>query len=217
MLQRTLDTPINELPISVRVHNCLINLGIVTVRDLLQKTEADLRRCPNFGGVSLRELKSVLDSMGLELARVPSPIRPTWVAGLPTYIVLEIERATDQFHKRRVEIETRKWTQKQNKKLRARKKTASEQSIATAEGRARYRERDRIIVLLRDAGQTFVWIGKVLSVSGNRISQIYCTIKWRQKREAERQAARAKVRADASSEADDGHPLTGTDDGPRNV
>jgi hypothetical protein len=183
-MSNNLDTPIDELPIGIRVYNCLKNQNIATVGDLLQRTEDDLLRTPNFAGVSLRELKSVLDSMGLELPRTPPPVPgPTSSGNLPSYIVKEIDRATAQFRNKRVGIETRRWAQRQSKEQRERrKKTGSEQSIAIAEKRAMYLERDRIIVLLREAGQTFRWIGKLLSISSARASQIYFVTKRRQAR-----------------------------------
>jgi hypothetical protein len=187
-MTNNLDTSIDELPISVRVYNCLKNQNIATVGDLLQKTETDLLRTPNFAGVSLRELRGVLDSMGLELPRAPPPVPgPMSLGNLPSYIVKEIDRATTQFRNRRVGIEARRWAQQQNKARRVRyKKTANEQSIAVAEKRARYLERDRIILLLHEAGQTYSWIGKLFSISPNRASQICFVTKRRQERQAQR-------------------------------
>jgi hypothetical protein len=63
-----LDLPINTvLPgMSVRTTNCLKNDNIVTLRDLMEKTEAELLRTPNFGWKSLIELKERLLPLGLE-------------------------------------------------------------------------------------------------------------------------------------------------------
>jgi hypothetical protein len=183
-----LDTPIDELPLGIRVYNCLKNQNIATVGDLLQKTETELLRQPNFAGVSLRELKGVLAEMGLHLPQDLPPVPgPTSLGNLPSHIIREIDRATIQFRNRRVGIEARRWAQQQNKARRERyKKTANEQSIAIAEKRARYLERDRIILLLHEAGQTFRWIGKLFSISPNRVSQIYVVTKRRQERQAQR-------------------------------
>ena len=58
---------VDELILSVRSANCLKNDGIVYVGDLVQKTEAEMRRTPNFGRRSLDEIKEVLVQMGLHL------------------------------------------------------------------------------------------------------------------------------------------------------
>jgi DNA-directed RNA polymerase subunit alpha len=72
---RTPDIPFNaallkkvdELELSVRSANCLKNDNIVYIGDLIQKTEAEMLRTPNFGRKSLNEIKEVLASMGLHL------------------------------------------------------------------------------------------------------------------------------------------------------
>ena len=43
------------------------NDNIVYIGDLVQKTEADMLRTPNFGRKSLNEIKEVLTTMGLNL------------------------------------------------------------------------------------------------------------------------------------------------------
>ena len=53
--------------LSVRSANCLKNDNIVYIGDLIQKTEAEMLRTPNFGRKSLNEIKEVLASMGLHL------------------------------------------------------------------------------------------------------------------------------------------------------
>ncbi|MGC6391180.1 MAG: DNA-directed RNA polymerase subunit alpha [Alphaproteobacteria bacterium] len=58
---------VDELELSVRSANCLKNDNIVYIGDLLQKTEAELLRTPNFGRKSLNEIKEVLSHMGLHL------------------------------------------------------------------------------------------------------------------------------------------------------
>ena len=52
---------------SVRSANCLKNDNIVYIGDLIQKTEAEMLRTPNFGRKSLNEIKEVLATMGLTL------------------------------------------------------------------------------------------------------------------------------------------------------
>jgi DNA-directed RNA polymerase alpha subunit len=64
---------VDELELSVRSANCLKNDNIVYIGDLIQKTEAEMLRTPNFGRKSLNEIKEVLASMGLHLGmEVPS-------------------------------------------------------------------------------------------------------------------------------------------------
>ncbi|EPX84250.1 DNA-directed RNA polymerase subunit alpha [Rubellimicrobium thermophilum DSM 16684] len=58
---------VDELELSVRSANCLKNDNIVYIGDLIQKTEAEMLRTPNFGRKSLNEIKEVLSSMGLHL------------------------------------------------------------------------------------------------------------------------------------------------------
>jgi len=58
---------VDELELSVRSANCLKNDNIVYIGDLIQKTEAEMLRTPNFGRKSLNEIKVVLSGMGLHL------------------------------------------------------------------------------------------------------------------------------------------------------
>ncbi len=58
---------VDELELSVRSANCLKNDNIVYIGDLVQKTEAEMLRTPNFGRKSLNEIKEVLAHMGLHL------------------------------------------------------------------------------------------------------------------------------------------------------
>ena len=58
---------VDELELSVRSANCLKNDNIVYIGDLVQKTEAEMLRTPNFGRKSLNEIKDVLSQMGLHL------------------------------------------------------------------------------------------------------------------------------------------------------
>jgi DNA-directed RNA polymerase subunit alpha len=58
---------VDELELSVRSANCLKNDNIVYIGDLVQKTEGEMLRTPNFGRKSLTEIKQVLEQMGLHL------------------------------------------------------------------------------------------------------------------------------------------------------
>lgn len=64
---RNLLRKVDELELSVRSANCLKNDNIVYIGDLVQKTEAEMLRTPNFGRKSLNEIKEVLTQMGLHL------------------------------------------------------------------------------------------------------------------------------------------------------
>lgn len=64
---RNLLRKVDELELSVRSANCLKNDNIIYIGDLVQKSEADMLRTPNFGRKSLNEIKEVLSHMGLHL------------------------------------------------------------------------------------------------------------------------------------------------------
>ncbi|MHC4623112.1 MAG: tetratricopeptide repeat protein [Planctomycetota bacterium] len=62
-----LSKPAEDLNLSVRARKCMQKLNIRTVEDLVQKTEAELLGCKNFGVTSLNEVKKALTSLGLSL------------------------------------------------------------------------------------------------------------------------------------------------------
>ncbi|MCB1563747.1 MAG: DNA-directed RNA polymerase subunit alpha [Alphaproteobacteria bacterium] len=64
---RNLLRKVEELELSVRSANCLKNDNIIYIGDLVQKSEGDMLRTPNFGRKSLNEIKEVLSTMGLHL------------------------------------------------------------------------------------------------------------------------------------------------------
>jgi len=66
-INKNLLMKVDELELSVRSANCLKNDNIIYIGDLVQKTEAEMLRTPNFGRKSLNEIKEVLSSMGLRL------------------------------------------------------------------------------------------------------------------------------------------------------
>ena len=59
--------PVSELDLSVRSRRIIDLLKIKTIGDLVNKTEAELLGCPNFGQTSLNEIKTKLDELGLAL------------------------------------------------------------------------------------------------------------------------------------------------------
>jgi DNA-directed RNA polymerase subunit alpha len=64
---RNLLRKVDELELSVRSANCLKNDNIIYIGDLVQKSEGEMLRTPNFGRKSLNEIKEVLTQMGLTL------------------------------------------------------------------------------------------------------------------------------------------------------
>jgi DNA-directed RNA polymerase subunit alpha len=67
MFNKNLLRKVDELELSVRSANCLKNDNIIYIGDLVQKTEQEMLRTPNFGRKSLNEIKEVLTQMGLHL------------------------------------------------------------------------------------------------------------------------------------------------------
>jgi len=64
---KILRTPINDFELSVRSRNCLSNMGIRSLGDLVNKSEAELLSFKNFGETSLMEIKEILRNKGLRL------------------------------------------------------------------------------------------------------------------------------------------------------
>jgi DNA-directed RNA polymerase subunit alpha len=78
---------VDELELSVRSANCLKNDAIEYIGDLVQKSEGDMLRTPNFGRKSLNEIKEVLTIMGLHLGMQ--------VEGWPPENIQELARKVD--------------------------------------------------------------------------------------------------------------------------
>jgi len=57
--------PIEELELSVRAHNCLINAGVKKILDLVNIQEEDVLKIKNFGRKSLNEVKASMKAFGL--------------------------------------------------------------------------------------------------------------------------------------------------------
>jgi DNA-directed RNA polymerase subunit alpha len=67
IFNENLDRSVDELELSVRSYNCLKNADIRTIRELVQKSEAEMLKTKNFGRKSLNEIKEILSTMGLRL------------------------------------------------------------------------------------------------------------------------------------------------------
>lgn len=66
-IRSILDTPVEELELSVRSSNCLKNANIKTIGDLTRRTEEDIAKTRNFGKKSLQEIKEKLQEWNLSL------------------------------------------------------------------------------------------------------------------------------------------------------
>jgi DNA-directed RNA polymerase subunit alpha len=66
-IRAILDTPVEELELSVRSSNCLRNANIRTIGDLTRKTEDEIAKTRNFGKKSLLEIKEKLQERNLSL------------------------------------------------------------------------------------------------------------------------------------------------------
>jgi DNA-directed RNA polymerase subunit alpha len=60
----------DDFDMSIRARNCLMQLNIKTIGDLISKTEAEMLGVKNFGVTSLTEIKQVLDSLGLGFRKI---------------------------------------------------------------------------------------------------------------------------------------------------
>ena len=78
---------VDELELSVRSMNCLKNDNIIYIGDLVQKSEGEMLRTPNFGRKSLNEIKEILSTMNLELGMK--------IEGWPPENIEEIRRKLD--------------------------------------------------------------------------------------------------------------------------
>ena len=67
--EKILETPIEELELSVRSFNCLKRSGISTVGDLTKKTENDMMKVKNLGKKSLDEVIEKLHNLDLDLMK----------------------------------------------------------------------------------------------------------------------------------------------------
>jgi hypothetical protein len=83
---------VSELELSVRAANCFRNDNIVYIGDLVQKTDGDMLRTPNFGRLALNETKEVLEPLGLHLG--------TEVPGWPPENLEQLAQGVDELTKR---------------------------------------------------------------------------------------------------------------------
>jgi hypothetical protein len=67
---------VDELALSTRATNRLLNDQVNTLEQLVQKTERDLLEIPNFGRACLTEVNATLARRGLHLGMLPAPEPP---------------------------------------------------------------------------------------------------------------------------------------------
>ena len=65
--EKLMDKSVNELEFTVRAANLLNNANIQTIRDLCQHSEKDLLKYRNCGKMTIREIKTKLEELGLDL------------------------------------------------------------------------------------------------------------------------------------------------------
>lgn len=75
-MAQLLATPVTDFELSVRSRNCLEEMGIRTLGDLMQTTEQELLSRKNFGETSLEEIRDMLASKGLKLGQQILPSTP---------------------------------------------------------------------------------------------------------------------------------------------
>lgn len=66
-LEAILRVPVSDFELSVRSRNCLTSMDIMTLGDLVKRTESEMLAFKNFGETSLREIRDILGSKGLRL------------------------------------------------------------------------------------------------------------------------------------------------------
>jgi DNA-directed RNA polymerase subunit alpha len=66
---QVLKIPVTDFELSVRSRNCLQKMNILTLGDLIMKSEQELLSYKNFGETSLKEIKDMLASKGLRLGQ----------------------------------------------------------------------------------------------------------------------------------------------------
>ncbi len=83
-IAQLLQTPVEEIELTVRSANCLKAAGITHLRDLVSRTEAEMLQYRNFGRKSLDELQKILEKNNL-----------SWGMDLSPYAGIEIDQNAD--------------------------------------------------------------------------------------------------------------------------
>lgn len=110
----TLDDGIEELQLTVRAYNALLNDNIRTIGELIKVTGRELMRIPNFGKLSLEDVKYCLAEHGLKLKKEPYVERPVRTA--QSKLSEEEREKSTQSHLKEIH-KTFLWQQQQIRKL----------------------------------------------------------------------------------------------------
>ncbi|HEX9251332.1 MAG TPA: DNA-directed RNA polymerase subunit alpha C-terminal domain-containing protein, partial [Ignavibacteriaceae bacterium] len=65
-IKKILLTPVDDLELSVRSHNCLKAANIKNLAELVRKDEQEMLKFRNFGRKSLAELMEIVETLGLD-------------------------------------------------------------------------------------------------------------------------------------------------------
>lgn len=76
-IRELLRMKVEDLELSVRSSNCLAAAAIVTLEDLVQKTEQEMLKYRNFGRKSLQEITTILQQLGLSFGMDVTPYHET--------------------------------------------------------------------------------------------------------------------------------------------
>jgi hypothetical protein len=99
----TLDTPIDDLPLSARIHNCLKGEGLETVRDIAQQPDGFFYRIPNLGRVSISQLYRLMTEAGIE----------TQLRQLVNWLGIPREYAIPAFYQKKIDRNRAIWSARQ--------------------------------------------------------------------------------------------------------
>ena len=112
---KLLSTPIAEFQLSVRSRNCLAQINVMTLGDMVRKTEEELLTVRNFGDTSLKEIRELLQSKGLRLARPgEAGTEPALPADVPAPMPVTARPKEDVLQKQIAEFE---WSARAKKAL----------------------------------------------------------------------------------------------------
>jgi len=90
-----LNKGIEDLELSMRSINALGMMGCKTIGDVTRCEERELKRTPNLGRMSIREIKETLKNLGLQLGmeKQPQPPKKTLINDLNMDLILKVAEA----------------------------------------------------------------------------------------------------------------------------
>jgi DNA-directed RNA polymerase alpha subunit len=94
-----LDSPINDLELTVRTKNCLLAENINYLFELVNRTELELLKAPQLGKKSLTEIKDFLTQHGLSLGQDPR-IKERIIK-----MRIDLEQIQEEYKKLKLQIE----------------------------------------------------------------------------------------------------------------